>query len=191
MTQRQFCTGTWEECAMAQTVEERRRELASGGFAKSFRDSFITILIGCGLVAAGFWYFTIYSKSPQVALQHYLRAVNSANADVQWLNLSENTKRYYGDASTYGAKYPMAYGLSARLADFSLGVATDNYDTWEVDATLKVRKATTLTLNAETVSFTNHYVLKKEKDGWQIDLRNRRTKVDLSKAVDAPSTTFQ
>jgi hypothetical protein len=169
---------------MAHTVWERRRQRESAGFGQFFSDSFISILIGCGLVAAAFWYFTIYIKSPQVALQHYLRAVNSGNTDVQWLNLSAGSKKFFGDQSTYSAKYPMAYGLSARLADFSFGIATDSGDTWEVDATLKVRQVTTLMLSAETESFTNHYVLKKETDGWKIDLRNPKTKVDLSKAVD-------
>ncbi len=176
---------------MAHTVWERRRQREGAGFGKFFSDSFLTILIGCGLVAAAFWYFTIYLKSPQVALQHYLRAVNSGNAGVQWLNLSEGSKRFFGSQSAYSAKYPMAYGLSARLADFSFGIATDNGNTWEVDATLKVRKATNFMLSAETESVTNHYVLKKETDGWKIDLGNPKTKVDLSKAVDRQAPTFQ
>src|SRR5438034_11209092 len=95
------------------------------GIGGSFARLFIRIVVGAGLLAAAYWYFEIYLKSPQVALEHYLTALNSAKTDVQWMNLSQGSKKHFRSAASSGANHPMAAGLSARIAGISFAGPKD------------------------------------------------------------------
>lgn len=133
-----------------------------------------------GLVAVGYWYFAIYRKSPQVALQSYLGYVNAGNTDGQYSCLSDSSKKYFGSKDAYSDKYPLAYGLSARLASYSFKNEKLSGDTWSTDVTMNVRKKTSELLNTATDSYMDHYTLQKEPEGWKIVLE--KSKIDQSKA---------
>ena len=80
----------------------------------------------------------------------------------------------------YTDKFPLAYGLSARLATFSFKNQKLSANSWETDANMNVRKKTSELLNTASDSYTDHYVLHKESDGWKIVLE--KCKIDTSKA---------
>jgi hypothetical protein len=155
----------------------RRRE--GRGLGEVLSESFIFILMGVGLVAVGIWYFTVYRKSPQVALQGFLGAVNSGNPEAQYSYLAESSKKYFGSKDTYADKYPLAYGLSARLASYNFQNESLSGDTWKTDVQMHVRKPTSEILNASTDNYTDHYFLQKEGGAWKVVLE--KSKIDQSK----------
>ena len=71
----------------------RPRYREGRGIGEMLSESFIFILMAVGLVAAGYWYFMVHRKSPEVALQSYLGAVNSGNPEAQYLYLADTSKR--------------------------------------------------------------------------------------------------
>src|SRR3954449_11238083 len=99
---------------MARTMNARPRRKEGRGLGETLSESLIFILMAVGLIAAGYWYFAIYKKSPQVALQNFLGYVNSGSPEGQYSFLADSSKKYFGTEKDYQDKYPLAYGLSAR-----------------------------------------------------------------------------
>jgi len=159
----------------------RRRE--GTGLGERLSESFIFILIGIGLVAGGYWYFMVYKKSPQVALQNYLGAVNSGNPEAQYAYLAESSKSKFGSKDSYSDKWPFAFGLSARIATFSFKNAVLSGDKWTTDVDMSIRKKTAELLNTATDNYTDHYELHKESDGWKIVME--KCKLDFTKAENS------
>jgi len=164
---------------MSRRMAGRQRQREGRGLGEILSESFIFILMAVGLVAAGYWYFAVYRKSPQVALQSFLGYVNSGNPDGQYSLLSESSKRYFGSKDAYADKYPLAYGLSARLASYSFKNEQLSGDTWKSDVQMNVRKKTSELLNTSGDSYTDHYVLQKDPDGWKIVLE--KSQIDKTK----------
>jgi hypothetical protein len=158
------------------SARPRRRE--GRGLGETLSESFIFILMAVGLVAAGYWYFAIYKKSPQVALQNFLGYVNAGNPEGQYSYLADSSKKYFGSESAYKDKYPLAYGLSARLASYAFQNEQLSGDTWKTDVLMNVRKKTAEIMNTASDSYTDHYVLRKEPDGWKIVLE--KSQIDRS-----------
>src|SRR5439155_14633479 len=126
------------------------------------------ILIGAALIAAGYWYFVIHMRSPETALSKYIGAINSGNVDAQYDLLATSTKnRYYPSKEAYDDKWPLSHGLSARVASTSILKKTETGDKFEADVIMTVRKETSDLLATGTESLTDHYVLKKQPDGWK------------------------
>lgn len=165
---------------MARTVSSRPRYREGRGLGEILSESLIFILMAVGLVAAGYWYFMVYRKSPQVALQNYLGAVNSGNTEAQYTYLSETSKKLIGSKDHYSDKFPLAYGMAARITNYSFSNATLSVDSWTADVNMNVRKKTSDLLNTATDSYTDKYVLRKESDGWKIVFE--KPKIDFSKA---------
>jgi hypothetical protein len=159
------------------SARPRRRE--GRGLGEMLSESLIFVLMAVGLVAAGYWYFAIYRKSPQVALQNFLGYVNAGNPAGQYSYLADSSKKFFGSEDAYKNKYPLAYGLSARLASFSFKNEKLDGDAWQTDVVMNVRKKTAELLNTASDTYTDHYVLRKEPDGWKIVLE--KSKIDQSK----------
>lgn len=155
---------------MSRMVSGRPKQREGRGLGETLSESFIFILMGVGLVAGAYWYFMIYQKSPQVALQGYLGALNSGNIEAQFNKLSENTKSKFKSKDDYDNKVPIAHGLAARIANFSIKNGVLSGDKWEGDVTMNVRQKTENLLATGSDSFNDHYVLVKEATGWKVDL---------------------
>lgn len=165
---------------MGRTVSGRPRRREGRGLGEILSESIVFIMIFVGLAAAGYWYFAIYRHSPQVALQHYLGAVNSGNVEAQYDMLSDAAKKYVGSKSNYGDKWPLAYGLSARIAQFTFTNSQQNGDTWSTDVVMSVLNQTTSLLATGSTKYTDHYVMVKQADGWKVALE--QCKIDFSHA---------
>ena len=165
---------------MGRTVSGRPRRREGRGLGEIMSESLIFIMIGVGLVAAGYWYFAIYRNSPQVALQHYIAAVNSGNVDAQYAMLSDTAKKWAGSQSNYADKWPLAYGLSARVAQFTFSNSQQNGDSWTTDVNMSVLKQTTSLLATGSTKYIDHYVMVKQPDGWKVELEKCR--IDTSQA---------
>ena len=165
---------------MSRRMSSRPRRREGRGLGEILSESFIFILMGVCLVGIGFWYFQVYRKSPQVALQGFLGGVNSGNPEAQYSYLADSSKKYFGSESSYADKYPLAYGLSARLATFTFKNSELSGDTWKTDVQMNVRKKTSEILNTASDNYTDHYVLQRESGVWKVVLE--KSKIDQSKS---------
>src|SRR5579871_6183193 len=116
---------------MARMVSGRPRHREGRGLGEILSESAIFIMMGIGLVLGAYWYFMIYLKSPQVALQGFISALNSGNADAQYSYLADSTKKMpeVGSKENYSDKSPLAHGLAARVTSFSIKNQTQSGDT--------------------------------------------------------------
>lgn len=164
---------------MSRRMAGRPRRREGRGLGETLSESFIFILMAVGLVAAGYWYFSVYRKSPQVALQGFLGYVNSGNPEGQYSYLSDSSKKLFTSKDNYSEKYPLAYGLSARLSSYSFRNEKLSDDIWKADVIMNIRKKTSELLNTASDTYTDHYVLHKESEGWKILIE--KSKIDQSK----------
>ncbi len=165
----------------------RRRE--GPGLGQKLSESFVYIVILIALVLAGRWYFFVYRRSPQVALQSFITAVDHSNSDAQYDMISSNTKAFYPSKDAYDSKCPLAHGLAEKIANFGITNMKVTGETAEADVSLSIRKATgtgglpgASLVNAETQPATDHYVLKEESTGWKVDLAD--SKLDSAKLAE-------
>src|SRR5205814_353534 len=139
---------------MARMVSRPRRKEGIG-IGERLTESMAFILIGAALIAGGYWYFVIHMRSPEAALNKYIGAINSGNVDAQYDLLASSTKnRFYPSKEAYDDKWPLAHGLSARIANSTIVKKTEAGDKFEADVALTVRKETSDLLATSTESFT-------------------------------------
>jgi hypothetical protein len=163
---------------MARMVS-RTRQQEGRGIGERMAESAVFIVIAVVIAFAARWYFFVYQKSPQVAVQSFFGAVNSGNVDTQYNLLTSDAKAAIGSKNDYDDKFPLAHGFSARMANVTVTKMTEAGDTADADLSLAIRKnvgdqsstapGSSLT-SAGTDSFTEHLSLKKESDGWKIAL---------------------
>lgn len=152
------------------------------GIGEVISESIVYIVVLAALAFAGRWYFFVYRASPGFALQQFLGAVNAGNYKSQYGLLASDEKGSYGSAGKYDDKSPLAHGFSARIQNYTIDKITETGDKAEADVTLNMRKSTESLLSAEVEKFNDHYVLKKEADGWKVAL-------GASKVTEAGSAT--
>ena len=162
---------------MARMVS-RKTTKEGRGIGEFISESIVWILIVAGLIGAAWWYFMIYRKSPGFVLQSFMGAMNSGNYKAQYDLLSSNTKTAHRSARAYETRWKMARGLSARIQNYTIDKMTESGAKAEADLSVSVRKSTESLLSAESEKFTDHYVLKKEADGWKVDLANSKINVE-------------
>lgn len=144
------------------------------GIGEVISESIVYIVVLAALAFAGRWYFFVYRASPGFALQQFLGAVNAGNYKGQYTLLSIDNKTTYPSAGSYSDKSPLAHGLSARIQNYSIDKVAESGDKADADVTLNVRKTTDSLLTTESEKFTDHYVLRKETDGWKVSLKDSK-----------------
>lgn len=154
---------------MARMVGRARRR-QNNGMGERFTEIIIFIAIGIGLLFAARWYFVIYKNSPSVTLVNYVGAIKSGDTDVQFNLLSMKTKKIYTDKESYVSKWKMAEKLAGKMGDFTISNMVESGDKAEADVALAVRKDSASLLNVSADSYKDHYILRKENDGWKIAL---------------------
>lgn len=153
----------------------RRQRLRDGtGLGEQIVERLVIALILAAIVYGAYWYFAVYRRSPQAALGAFLGAVKAGNVDNQYALLAESTKRAFPSRAAYDKQSPLAYGLTARIQSFTIGKPRQSPDRWEADVTLSIRKTGQALYQAGADRFTDHYVLKREPDGWKIALEECR-----------------
>ncbi|MGC8669332.1 MAG: hypothetical protein ACP5VE_14590 [Chthonomonadales bacterium] len=153
---------------MARMVRSRPR--ASRGIGEFLSEWFVYIVIIAGLVAAGRWYFLVYLPGPSHALSVYLNAVGSGDYRTQYQMLRAAEKRFYGDAGAYDNKCPLGHGLAARVENFTITKMTENGNHAEADVSMVIRRTGEKIYQSATDTYTDHYVLVHEADGWKVAL---------------------
>ena len=156
---------------MARMVS-RSRPREGRGIGEILSEYIVFILMGVGIIAGAYWYFMVYQKSAGVALSHFLSAVNAGNVDSQYALISASSKADYKNKYTYDDKCPFAHGFSARLQNFSIDKLTESGDKADVDVTTTVRKTGQELVQTGSDNFKDHYILRKEADGWKVDLHS-------------------
>ena len=144
------------------------------GIGEVISESIVYIVVIGALAFAGRWYFFVHRVSPGYALQNFLGAVNAGNYKGQYALLSSDTKSSYSSAGSYSDKSPLAHGLSARIQNYNIDKIVESGDKADADVTLNVRKATESLLTADSEKVSDHYVLKKETDGWKVSLKDSK-----------------
>ncbi|MEP6757198.1 MAG: hypothetical protein ABJA67_16960 [Chthonomonadales bacterium] len=160
----------------------RRRQ--SNGLGERFSEIIIFIAIGIGLLFAGRWYFVVYKHSPSVALVNYVAAIKSGDTEAQYGLLSIKTKKIYPDKDSYTSKWKVAEKLAGKMGDFNVSNMVENGDKAEADVSLGVRKDSTSLISVSADSFTDHYILRKENDGWKIALDECYDKIKSRAAAE-------
>lgn len=163
---------------MARMVSRTQRKEGTG-IGERMAESAVFIAVLIVIAFAARWYFFVYQKSPQVAIQNFFGAVNSGNVDTQYNMLTSEAKSAIGSKSDYDDKFPLAHGFSARMTNVTVTKMTEAGDTADADLSMTIRKnvgdqsgavpGSSLT-SAGTDNFTEHLTLKKESDGWKIAL---------------------
>lgn len=155
---------------MARTFSRPRRREGIG-IGERLSESMAFILIGAALIAGGYWYFVIHMRSPENTINRYINAMNSGNVEAQYDLLATSTKnRFYPSKEAYDDKWPLSHGLSARVANNTIIKKSETPDRFDADVAMTLRKETSDLLATGTDSVTDHYVLKKQPDGWKIVL---------------------
>ncbi len=130
----------------------------------------------------GKWYFVVYKHSPSVALVAYVAAIKSGDTDEQYKMLDAKTRTFYTDKSTYVQKWPMSANLAGKMGDFTVSNMTESGDKAEADVAVSVRKGGDGLLNISSDTYSDHYILKKESDGWKIALSDCYNKIKSQQA---------
>jgi len=167
---------------MARMVS-RSRKKEGAGIGERLAESAVFIAILAVAAFAARWYFFVYQKSPQVAIQSFFGAMNSGNVDGQYSLLSAESKKNWSSKGDYDDKSPLAHGFSARITNNTVTKLTETGGKAEADVTVVIRKnvgdqsgavpGSSLT-QVGTDSFSEHLVLVKEADGWKIALNQSK-----------------
>jgi hypothetical protein len=70
--------------------------------------------------------------------------------------------------------------MSASITSFTINNGVQNGDTYTADVAMNVRKSTESLVQVASTSYTDHYVLTKEPDGWRVVLE--KCKLDYTHA---------
>ena len=168
---------------MARMVSSGRRR-QSNGLGERFTEVIIFIAMAIGILLALRWYFVIYKNSPSMTLLNYVAAIKSGNTEEQYKLLSIKTKSIYPDRDKYVSNWKMAEKLAGKMSDFSISGMTESGDKAEADVSLSVRKDSTSLLAVAGDSYTDHYILRKENDGWKIALNECFDKIKSRVAAE-------
>jgi hypothetical protein len=144
------------------------------GIGEVISESIVYIVVLGALLFAGRWYFFVYRTSPGFALQQFIGAINAGNYKGQYTLLSSDTKNSFGGAGSYSDKSQLAHGFSARIQNYSIDKVVESGDKAEADVTLNVRKTTDSLLATDAEKFNDHYVMRKEADGWKVSLKESK-----------------
>ena len=154
---------------MARVVgRARRRE--GRGIGEFLAESFIYIVIAAVVAFAGYRYFFVYQRSPQAALLNYLGNAKAGKVDAQYALLTQNTKSQFKSKDDYDDKWPLAHGLSGRMIDYKVEKLTEMGDKAEADVTISIRKPGQELYQTGADNASDHYVLRKDAEGWKVDL---------------------
>jgi hypothetical protein len=148
----------------------RKQTKEGKGIGEVISESIVYIVVLAALAFAGRWYFFVFRASPAFALQQFIGAVNAGNYKGQYALLSSDAKASFGSAGQYDDKSPLAHGFSARIQNYNIDKVTETGERAEADVTLNMRKSTDSLLASDSEKFNDHYVLKKESDGWKVSL---------------------
>ncbi len=142
----------------------------------------VFVILAIVLFFVGKWYFVVYKHSPSIALVDYVAAIKSGNTDVQYAMLDAKTKAIYTDKSTFVQKWPMSANLAGKMGDFTVSNVSESGDKAEADVSVSVRKAGDGLMNIASDTFSDHYVMRKEADGWKIALSECYDKIKSQQA---------
>ena len=151
-------------------VVARARHREGRGIGEILAESFIYIVIAAILAFAGHRYFLVYLKSPTAALLKYLGASKSGDVNTQYALLTESAKSRFRSKDEYDDKFPLAHGLTGRVIDYKIDKITETGDKAEADVTISIRKGGQELYQASADTTSDHYVLKKDADGWKLAL---------------------
>jgi hypothetical protein len=161
----------------------RSRKKEGTGIGERLAESAVFIAILAVAAFAARWYFFVYQKSPQVAIQSFFGAMNSGNVDGQYALLSADSKTNWKTKDDYDDKSPLAHGFSARITNNTITKLTEAGDKAEADVTINIRKnvgdqssalpGSSLTQSG-TDSYNDHLVLVKESSGWKMALNQSK-----------------
>lgn len=162
----------------------RSRPREGRGLGEILSEYFMFILIGAGVIAAGYWYVAIYQKTPEVAMGKFINAIKRGNTDTQYEMLSAASRQFYKSKEEYDNKLHLGHGLTERIANEVIPKTDPQGDRWEADITLNIRQKTASLTSSQVDPFTDHYVLKREGGEWKIDLTDKKSNLSGSfKAV--------
>jgi hypothetical protein len=133
----------------------------------------IVVVLIAAVVFAVRYYFTVYRKSPGVALGSYLGAINHGNVKDQYAFIDEEDRSdNFPTVDDYEKGDSRARGFVDRVVGISLGAPEiDPKDPRiaKIEATLSIRKVGQELYQADSDKFTDQYVMRKDKDGeWKV-----------------------
>jgi len=153
---------------MARIVRSRPRP--SRGIGEFLSEWFVYLVIIAGLVVAGRWYFLVYLPGPSHALGVFLSAVRSGDYQTQYQMLRSAEKSFYGSAGAYDSKCPLGHGLAARVENFTITKVSENGNHADADVSMAIRRTGEKIYQSAVDTYTDHYVLVHEADGWKVAL---------------------
>ncbi len=165
----------------------RYRDSATTGMKIS---EYIVIIIAIALLAAGArYYFVVYRNSPGYALGEYLAAIKRGDVTTQYDLIDNSDKREWCPRqSDYEKSAPQAHGYTERIS--AVRITNEQIDPNKpnlatVDAEVSIRKSGQEVYQADAETYTDHYKLRKDKDGrWKVWLKG--SVINMLKAKPSP-----
>ncbi len=152
----------------------RYREGVSLG--TKFSEYAVIILIAVLLVAAGRYYFVVYRHSPGYVLGEYLGAIKKGDPEAQYALIDDDDKRlWYPTEDAYAKQAKQANGYTERIGSVAFSnekIDPNKPNLAKVDATVSIRRAGEKIYESASDTYTDHYTLRKDKDGnWKVWLK--------------------
>lgn len=152
---------------------------------------YLVALIVIGLAIAGVrYYFVVYRHSPGYALGAYLGAVKKGDPEAQYALIDDDDKRkFFPTLSEYEKTAPQARGYTERISSVTLSaekIDPKKPHIAKIEAILRLRRAGLEVYQAASDTYTDHYTLRKDREGeWKVWLG--ASEINMLKSAPTPA----